>query len=230
MVSFVKSTPDLLVLRTIDYMYELGRFSKMNDERNRRLPLSNQPVAARPTTAGSSLQNSTRQAFLEFSIKDTYLINPRNDKTQRVKRSQWKSIKLTISFPHFSRANPSIYMYVPFPKCPCNPVAPPPKRGPSPSLFASIKIQTKHAKSSPNTIATTKHQKRVQLREAKTNPVQSKIPKALKVSLACKSDACSLENPASREEYICVIPSFIGYQYHQTRGHRFGKASIRFVV
>jgi hypothetical protein len=158
----------------------------------------------------------------------------RNDRIDGGDKCQWKSINLTISFPLFSRQSisPSICMSY-FPNArPCNPEAPPPKHNPGPSLFREYQDTNKAGNIIAEHLCQTKHQKRIQLRERKkTDPAQSKIPKALKVSLACINQTLALwKSSASREEYICVIPPFIGYQYHRNRGHRFGKASIRFVM
>jgi hypothetical protein len=75
------------------------------------------------------------------------------------------------------------------------------------AFFASIKIQTKQAISSPNNFAKQNTKSVYNCgREKKTDPAQSKIPKALKVSLACKSDACLLEKSyKQRGKPVCFL-------------------------
>jgi hypothetical protein len=133
----------------------------------------------------------------------------RNDRIDGGDKCQWKSINLTISFPLFSRQSisPSICMSY-FPNArPCNPEAPPPKHNPGPSLFREYQDTNKAGNIIAEHLCQTKHQKRVQLREEKkTDPAQSKIPKALKVSLACKSDACLLEKSyKQRGKPVCFL-------------------------
>jgi hypothetical protein len=139
--------------------------------------------------------------------------------------------------PALLRANPSIYMYVPFPKYPCNPEAPSPKKhNQSPSSFSRVVSRYKQRQAVSVAERPCKKKKNTKSvyscgREQKQIPHKARDQKALKnLAKHVKSDACLLEKSRKQRGEQVMFPSFIGYLYRQTLGHRIGKASVRFMM